>query len=166
MALSWRRAAAAGMGSTTDRAGTCPCREGPTGRWTPFLPKCRGASLKSMAPNPRDPANELYDQACSLLAAAQGLRAAASSRRAAPALAASLGCIEAALQQLRDAMPELLDTALATAAREQPSSRTHSSEPAELCAGFAVLARDLSNSRTSCAAARGLVGPVVAKHCA
>ena len=65
-----------------------------------------------------------------------------------------------------EAMPELLDTALATAARDQPSRRTHSSEPSELCASFAVLARDLSKSRTSCAAARGLVGPVMAKHCA
>jgi mannose/cellobiose epimerase-like protein (N-acyl-D-glucosamine 2-epimerase family) len=119
-----------------------------------------------MAANPRDPANELYDQACSLLAAAQSLRAAASSRRTAPALAASLGCLEASLQQLREAMPELLDTALATAARDQPRRRTHSSEPSELCASFAMLARDLSNSRASCAAARELVGPVVAKHCA
>jgi hypothetical protein len=119
-----------------------------------------------VAPDPRDPANELYDQACSLLAAAQSLRAAASSRRAAPALAASLGCIEASLQQLREAMPELLDTALATAAPDRPKRRTYSSEPSELCASFAVFARDLSNSRASCAAVRGLVGPVVAKHCA
>jgi hypothetical protein len=117
-----------------------------------------------MALNPRDPANELYDQACSLLAAAQGLRAAASSRHTAPALAASLGCIEASLQQLREALPELLDTALATAARDQLNRRAHSGEPFELCAKFAVLARDLSNSRTSCAAVRELVGPVVAKN--
>jgi hypothetical protein len=55
----------------------------------------------------RDPANELYDQACSLLEAAQGLRAAADSWRSAPALAASLGCIEASLQELRDAVPAL-----------------------------------------------------------
>jgi hypothetical protein len=126
----------------------------------------RGASLPALAPDPRDPANELDDQTCSLLAAAQGLRAAARSRRGAPALAASLGCIEASLQQLREAMPELLDTALATAARDQPSRGTHFSEPSELCASFAVLARDLSNSRSSCAAVRGLIGPVVAKHCA
>ena len=119
-----------------------------------------------MAPNPRDPGNELYDQACSLLAAAQALRAAAGSRRSAPALAASLGCIEASLRQLREAMPELLDTALATAARDELNRRTHSSEPAELCSSFAVLARDLSDSRASCAAVRELVGPVVAKHCA
>lgn len=87
-----------------------------------------------MALNLRDPANELYDQACSLLAAAKGLRVAARSRLTAPALAASLGCIEASLQQLREAMPELLDTALATAARDQPNRRTHPGDPTELCA--------------------------------
>jgi hypothetical protein len=113
-----------------------------------------------MALDPRDPANELYDQACSLLAAAQGLRVAASSRLTAPALAASLGCMEASLQQLREAMPQLLDTALSTAAHDLPSLRTSSREPAEICASFATLAHDLSNSRVSCAAARGLVGPV------
>ena len=120
----------------------------------------------TMALDPRDPANELYDQACSLLAAAQGVRVAAGSRLTAPALAASLGCIEASLQQLREAMPELLDTALSTAARDRSSLGTNSRAPSEICASFATLARDLSTSRASCAAARGLVGPVVAKHCA
>ena len=103
-----------------------------------------------MALDPRDPANELYDQACSLLEAAQGLRAAAGSRRTGPALAATLGCIEASLQQLREAMPGLLDAALAT--------RTNSREPSELCETFALLARDLSTTRTSCAAVREQVG--------
>jgi hypothetical protein len=153
------------MGSTTHSVRGHSNVYAEAARSTPLAPACRGASLGAMAYDPRDPANELYDQACSLLAAAQGLRAAASSRRAAPALAASLGCIEASLQQLRDAMPELLDTALATASRGQPSRRTHSNEPSELCASFAVLARDLSVSRTSCAAVRELVGPVVEKHC-
>jgi hypothetical protein len=119
-----------------------------------------------MALDPRDPANELYDQACSLLAAAQALRAAASSRQAAPALAASLGCIEASLQQLRDAMPELLDAALARAGPEHPNPRTNSREQSEICTSFAMLARDLSKTRTSCAAARGLVGPALAKRSA
>ena len=119
-----------------------------------------------MALDPRDPANELHDQACSLLAAAQGLRAAAGSRRAAPALGASLGCIEASLQQLRDAMPELLETALATARPDQPSPHANASEPSEICTTFAMLARDLTKTRTSCAAVRGLVGPTVAKRSA
>jgi len=110
----------------------------------------------------RDPANELYDQACSLLEAAQRLRAVASASRSAPALAASLGCIEAALEELRGAVPELRDTALTMPAEPDPGPDR--SEAAQIRASFALLARDLSNSRTSCAAARRLVGPLVAKN--
>jgi hypothetical protein len=117
-----------------------------------------------MAFDPRDPANELYDQACSLLAAAQGLRAAARSRHTAPALAASLGCIEASLQQLREAMPELLDTALSTATLDRPTLWAQSTQPSEICASFAMLSSDLSTTRQSCAAAREQVGPVAAKR--
>jgi hypothetical protein len=84
----------------------------------PELDAVRAGS--ALAAAERDPANELYDQACSLLEAAQGLRAAAGSWRSAPALAASLGCIEASLQELRDAVPELLDTALTTPADADP----------------------------------------------
>ena len=65
----------------------------------------------------RYPANDLYDHAFSLLEAAQGLRAAATAWRSAPALAASLGCIEAALHELRDAVPDLRETALTTHGR-------------------------------------------------
>jgi len=105
----------------------------------------------------RDPANELYDQACSLLEAAQGLRAAASSWHSAPALAASLGCIEASLRELRDAVPELRDTVLTSPADTRPRTGA-SREPRQIRASFAVLARDLSASRSSCAAVRRLVG--------
>jgi hypothetical protein len=54
----------------------------------PELDAVRAGS--ALAAAERDPANELYDQACSLLEAAQGLRAAAGSWRSAPALATSL----------------------------------------------------------------------------
>ena len=112
----------------------------------------------------RDPANELYDQACSLLEAAQGLRAAASSWHSAPALAASLGCIEASLRELRDAVPELRDTALTSPADTRPRTGASRAEPLQIRASFAVLARDLSASRSSCAAVRRLVGPALAKR--
>jgi hypothetical protein len=115
----------------------------------------------------RDPANELYDQACSLLEAAQGLRAAASSAsswHSAPALAASLGCIEASLRELRDAVPELRDTALTSPADTRPRTGASRAEPLQIRASFALLALDLSASRASCAAVRGLVGPALAKR--
>jgi len=64
----------------------------------------------------RDPANELYDQACSLLEAAQGLCPAAGL----PVLCSRTRRLarmhEASLQELRDAVPELRDTALTTPA--------------------------------------------------
>jgi hypothetical protein len=88
----------------------------------------------------RDPANELYDQACSLLEAAQGLRAAAGSWRSGPAPAASLGCIGASLHELRDAVPELRDTAL-TPADAEPD---HGSNPGERV-------QDSRELRASCA---------------
>lgn len=117
-----------------------------------------------MAPAERDPANELYDHAFSLLEAAQGLRAAAGSWHSAPALAASLGCIEALFQELRDAVPELRDTALTTPAGADPDHDANPWEPDQIRASFALLARDLANSRTSCAAVRRLVGPALAKR--
>jgi hypothetical protein len=117
-----------------------------------------------MAPAERDPTNELCDHAFSLLEAAQGIRAAAGSRRSAPALAASLGCIEASLQELRDAVPELRDTALTTPADADPDHGANPWEPAQIRANFALFARDLSNTRTSCAAVRRLVGPALAKR--
>jgi hypothetical protein len=112
----------------------------------------------------RDPANELYDQACSLLEAAQGLRAAASSWHSAPALAASLGCIEASLRELRDAVAELRHTALTGPADTRPRTGASRAEPLQIRASFALLARDLSASRSSCAAVRRLVGPALAKR--
>lgn len=112
----------------------------------------------------RDPANELYDQACSLLEAAQGLRAAASSWHCAPALAASLGCIEASLRELRDAVPELRDTALTSPADTRPRTGASRAEPLQIRASFALLARNLSASRSSCAAVRRLVGAALARR--
>jgi hypothetical protein len=121
----------------------------------------RGSPLR--APE-RDPANELYDQACSLLEAAQGVRAAASSWRSAPALAPALGCIEESLRELRDAVPELRDTAMTTPANGRSGRGPTRREPLQIRAEFALLARDLSASRSSCAAVRRLVGPALAKR--
>ena len=112
----------------------------------------------------RDPANELYDQACSLLEAAQGLRAAASSWHCAPALAASLGCIEASLRELRDAVPELRDTALTSPADARRRTGASRAAPLQLRGSLELLARDLSATRSSCAAVRRLVGPALAKR--
>lgn len=56
---------------------------------------------------PRDPANELYDRACEVLAASQALRVAATSAEAVPSAAATLGCLEAAFEEIEGAVGEL-----------------------------------------------------------
>jgi len=68
----------------------------------------------------RDPAKELYDQACALLEAAQGVRAAADPRRSAPAIAAGLGCLEASLEALQTAVAVMRVASLAPASPAAP----------------------------------------------
>ena len=53
---------------------------------------------------PRDPAHELYDRACEVLAASQALRAASTSPGAVPSAAATLGCLEAAFEEIEGAV--------------------------------------------------------------
>jgi hypothetical protein len=109
----------------------------------------------------RDPANELYDEACAVLAAAQGLRAAAGPRGSAPAIAASLGCLEASLEALATALTVMRVAALEPDADAAPAD-ANDTEPLRIRASFGQLARDLGASRSSCAAARECFGPVLA----
>lgn len=110
----------------------------------------------------RDPANELYDRSCDLLAAAQGLQTAAGPRRSAPAIAASLGCIEASLDALATTVTVMRVAALEQAADPHSAGNPVDRANLELRAAFGQLARDLSASRSSCARARKLAGPVLA----
>jgi hypothetical protein len=107
--------------------------------------------------------NELYDHAFSLLEVAQGLRAAAGFLALCSRTRRLARCIEASLQELRDAVPKLRDTAL-TPADAEPDHGSNPAQRVQIRANFALLARDLSNSRTSCAAVRRLVGPALAKR--
>lgn len=110
----------------------------------------------------RDPANELYDEACALLAAAQALRAAAGPRRSTPAIAASLGCIEASLEALATAVTVMRVAALGNDADALSAGAADDAEALRIRASFEELARDLSASRSRCAAARECVGPLLA----
>jgi hypothetical protein len=56
------------------------------------------------AVRPRDPVNELYDCASTLLQAAHELRAAAGRPGSTPAYAATLGCIEASLSAINESV--------------------------------------------------------------
>jgi hypothetical protein len=111
----------------------------------------------------RDPANELYDEACALLDAAQGLRAAAGARRSAPAIAASLGCVEASLEVLATAVAVMRVAAHETVAGVSSTDPVDREAP-QIRARFDRLTRDLQASSLSFAAAREVVGPVLADH--
>jgi hypothetical protein len=110
----------------------------------------------------RNPANQLYDEACALLAAAQGVRAAAEPRRSAPAIAASLGCVEASLEELATAVAVMQVAALAPSTDASAAGDPVDRERLQIRASLDQLARDLSASRSSCAAAREFVGPLLA----
>jgi hypothetical protein len=72
----------------------------------------RGMHLR-LGPARRDPANELYDCACTVLQATHELRAAAGRPGSAPAPAATLGCLEASLLALIDSSDGLRARAVA-----------------------------------------------------
>jgi len=113
---------------------------------------------RTSAPAPsRDPANQLYDDACDLLDAAQTLRAAAVAGGAAPAIAATVGCVEAALDAVEAAVESMELAVLAASADRGADDR----EVRRIRASFTQLSRDLSASRTSCAATREIVGPML-----
>jgi hypothetical protein len=112
----------------------------------------------------RDPATELYDEACALLEAAQVLQAAAGLRRSAPAIATSFGCLEAALEALGTEVAVMPVAARAPTARARPACDSIDPEELRIRTSFDQLARGLSASRSSCAAVRELVGPVLANR--
>jgi hypothetical protein len=75
---------------------------------------------RASRPPERDPANELYDEACALVAAAQGLRAAAGPRPSAPARNARLAAIRSLYHYAAIRHPEHT----ATIARPRPGATT------------------------------------------
>jgi hypothetical protein len=110
----------------------------------------------------RDPANRLYDEACSLLAAAEGLRHAAEGPDAAPALVATLGCVEASLDAIANAVSHMHCSALARYDERDHDLTKRLHEAGEISAVFALLKRNLSASRKGCEAARRLTGRLLA----
>jgi hypothetical protein len=107
----------------------------------------------------RDPAHELYDQACELLFAAQALRAAAGTRGSAPAIAATVGCLDASLDALADAVRAMRGEA----AREV--SRAGASVPGAEDAGreFSEFASAIALAHRTAGQMRERVGPMLAQ---
>ena len=120
-------------------------------------PSTRGASAHT------DPASELYDRACDLLASAHALRDAASAPGCAAAIPDTLGCIEASLTVLAETVHRLRPRA----AERLSSLALASGRPAMFAAGhedaeFIALANSLAQAGNQCSNTRERVGPVLA----
>lgn len=100
----------------------------------------------------RDPANELYDCACNLLADACDLRRVAARHGNDAALAATLGCLESMLGELA-ATYRLL---------RQTSSRRLAREPPGFARRFDEAAACLEQARAASGDLRAFVGPLLA----
>jgi HAMP domain-containing protein len=103
----------------------------------------------------REPAHELYDQACELLFAAQALRDAAGTRGSAPAIAATIGCLDASLEALAEAVRAMRGEA----------SRAGSSAPGAEDAGreFSEFVAAIASAHRTAGEMRERVGPMLAQ---
>jgi hypothetical protein len=96
---------------------------------------------------PSDPAHQLYDSACELLAAAQELRAAACRPGSEQAITATLGCMGAAVEEL----------GIATAAFGDELSRAGTppaGRPAAVTRAFHRMTEELLRAARACDDAR------------
>ena len=110
-----------------------------------------------------DPASELYDRACDLLASAHALRDAASAHGSAAAIPDTLGCVEASLSALAETTHRLRPLP----AQRLASRALVSGNPAMSAAGhedaeFIALAESLELAGGQCSTTRQRVGPVLA----
>jgi hypothetical protein len=118
--------------------------------------------MQKRPPVERDPANDLYDQACELLIAAQGVRSAAGARGATPSYAATVGCIDASLEALTGAVAAMRREA----AREAERTRAAGEPLAGAAAAgreFSALAEALSRAHLAAGRMRERLGPFLAR---
>jgi hypothetical protein len=119
---------------------------------------------RSLESSPRDPANELYDRACDLLAAATELRRAAARDNNEAAVAATLNCLEAALEETAVAVDLLRDGSLRRIAAAWPILGDDAARAARRVFHRFVDAREgVRGAARRCGDLRGAVGPLLAE---
>ena len=112
----------------------------------------------------RDPANDLYDRACDLLASGQALRAAAQRDGHQPALAAALGCIESTLREI-SASCVLLSAASDRLIEDNESSCADDLHASRLRVGrqFRQVVDATRHAADHCSTTRAAAGPLLAE---
>ena len=117
---------------------------------------------RAIAGHRRDPANELYDRACDVVAAAAELRDAASRDNNDAAVAASLGCLEAALSDIAGAIEELRDSSLLRIARARLTLGDRI-DAGDTGGEFDAAVTAVRAAGAACNEVRGAVGPLLAE---
>ena len=120
--------------------------------------------MRSRSVSPRDPANELYDRACDIVAAAAELRDASRHDNNDAAVAATLNCLEVALRDVAAA----LDALSATSARRIAGAWPAVGERAAVDADEAHREFDAAGDAVraagdACGEVRRVVGPLLAE---
>ena len=117
---------------------------------------------RSVSPQ-RDPANELYDRACDIVAAAAELRDAAGNDNNDAAVAATLNCLEAALGDIASALDALSASSARRIASAWPAlGQRAASDADEARSEFAAAADAVRAAGDACGGVRRAVGPVLA----
>jgi|tagenome__1003787_1003787.scaffolds.fasta_scaffold19926842_2 hypothetical protein len=113
----------------------------------------------------RDPANDLYDRACDVVAAAAALRDAAAHENNDAAIAATLGCLEAALGDAATAIEQLRGSSARRISSAWPilgdQARTDADRAEDQ---FAAASAAIRAASSACGEVRGTVGPLLAKR--
>jgi hypothetical protein len=126
------------------------------------MPLMQEQPRRDATPVTRDPANDLYDQACDLLIAAQGVRSAAGARGATPSYAATVGCIDSSLEALTDAVVAMRREAAREAERIR-SADGSATEADDAGREFSALAEALSRAHLAAGRMRERLGPFLAR---
>jgi hypothetical protein len=112
----------------------------------------------------RDPANELYDRACDVVAAAATLRDASARENTEAATAATLGCLEAALEDIAVAIEQLQEPSVRRISSAWPVRGDQASADADHAGDqFSAASTALRAASSACHEARETVGPLLAE---
>jgi hypothetical protein len=111
----------------------------------------------------RDPANELYDRACDVVAAVAALRDASSSDNYDAAIAATLGCVETALEDAAAAVEQLRDASVRRLSSAWPVLGDQAVTAADDARRhFSAACAAIRAAHDACSETRGTVGPLLA----
>ena len=120
--------------------------------------------MRSRRARPRDPANELYDRACDVLAAAAELRRASGHENNDAAVAATLNCLETALADVAAALEALSASSARRIAGAWPAFGERAASDAEAARDeFDAATAAVRAAGEACGEVRRAVGPLLAE---